>query len=131
MKKRNFSVIRIVWILQGVEEGRQVKDISHELEISDATHYNWKAKYGGMEATDIRWLKGARGGKCPTEADVCRPFLGEPGSEGHDRQVALGPTEKCPLLAIFKEERGLSEPCRSSAQDHRGMRHSCRKRCVS
>ena len=28
-----------------------------EYGISDATYYNWKAKYGGMEASDIKRLK--------------------------------------------------------------------------
>jgi putative transposase len=30
-----------------------VKDICRELGISDATFYNWKAKYGGMEINDV------------------------------------------------------------------------------
>jgi putative transposase len=30
-----------------------VKDICREFGISDATFYNWKAKYGGIEALDI------------------------------------------------------------------------------
>lgn len=39
------------------EGGIAVKDICRELGISDATFYNWKAKYGGMEASDIAKLK--------------------------------------------------------------------------
>ena len=34
-----------------------VKDICREIGISDATFYNWKAKYGGMEASDVKRLK--------------------------------------------------------------------------
>jgi putative transposase len=34
-----------------------VKDICREYGISDATYYNWKSKYGGMEASDIKRLK--------------------------------------------------------------------------
>lgn len=34
-----------------------VKDVCREYSISDATYYNWKAKYGGMEASDIKRLK--------------------------------------------------------------------------
>ncbi|MBL7867235.1 MAG: transposase, partial [Flavobacterium lindanitolerans] len=33
------------------------KDISRELGISEATFYNWKAKYGGMEASDVAKMK--------------------------------------------------------------------------
>jgi len=34
-----------------------VKEVCREYGISDATYYNWKAKYGGMEIADIRKLK--------------------------------------------------------------------------
>lgn len=39
------------------EAGIPVKDISRELGISEATFYNWKAKYGGMEASDVSRMK--------------------------------------------------------------------------
>lgn len=34
-----------------------VKEVCREYSVSDATYYNWKAKYGGMEASDIKRLK--------------------------------------------------------------------------
>jgi putative transposase len=34
-----------------------VKDVCREHEISDATYYQWKSKYGGIEAADIRRLR--------------------------------------------------------------------------
>ena len=34
-----------------------VKDIAREMGISEATYYNWKAKYGGMEASDVAKMK--------------------------------------------------------------------------
>jgi putative transposase len=34
-----------------------VKDIARELEISPATFYQWKAKYGGMDANQLKRLK--------------------------------------------------------------------------
>jgi len=43
--------------LKEVEAGRLVKEVCREYGISDATYYNWKAKYGGMEASDIKRLK--------------------------------------------------------------------------
>lgn len=39
------------------EGGVPVKDISREMGISEATFYNWKAKYGGMEVSDVQKLK--------------------------------------------------------------------------
>lgn len=52
MKKR-FSESQIVGAIKKQESGIPVKDLCRELGISEATYYNWKAKYGGMEASDV------------------------------------------------------------------------------
>jgi len=57
MKRTRFSEHQILKALREVEGGRAVRDICREYGISDTTYYNWKAKYGGMEASDIRRLK--------------------------------------------------------------------------
>lgn len=57
MKKSRYSETQIVKILKEVETGKRVKDVCREYGIADATYYNWKAKYGGMEASDIKRLK--------------------------------------------------------------------------
>ncbi len=56
MKKR-FTETQIVGAIKKQEAGVAVKDICRELGISDATFYNWKAKYGGMEANDVARLR--------------------------------------------------------------------------
>lgn len=50
MKKSRYSENKIVKILKEVESGRLVKKVCREYGIPDATYYNWKAKYGGMES---------------------------------------------------------------------------------
>ena len=57
MKRSRFSEHQIVRILKEVEGGRTVKEVCREYGFSDATYYNWKAKYGGMEASDIKRLR--------------------------------------------------------------------------
>lgn len=57
MRKTRFTETQIVKILKEVEGGRQVKEICREYGISDATYYNWKSNYGGMEASDVKRLK--------------------------------------------------------------------------
>jgi|TARA_B110000263_G_C15216034_1_gene467573 putative transposase len=57
MKKTRYSESQIVKTLQEVEGGRNVKAICREYSIPETTYYNWKSKYGGMEASDIKRLK--------------------------------------------------------------------------
>jgi len=57
MRKSKFSELQIVRILKEVQGGRLVKDVCREHGISDATYYQWKSKYGGMEASDIQRLR--------------------------------------------------------------------------
>ena len=56
MKKR-FTESQIVAAIKKQQAGIAVKDICREIGISDATFYNWKAKYGGMEASDVKRMK--------------------------------------------------------------------------
>ena len=55
--KEQIQQHQITAILKTVKAGRTVKDVGRGHEISDATYYQWKSKYGGMEAADIRRLR--------------------------------------------------------------------------
>lgn len=57
MKKSKFSEQQIIAILKAVEAGRTVRDVCREHQVSEATYYKWKTKYGGMEAADIKRLR--------------------------------------------------------------------------
>ena len=57
MKKTRFTETQIVSVLKQHEAGKPTKELCRELGISEATFYNWKSKYGGMEAADVKRLK--------------------------------------------------------------------------
>ena len=57
MKKSRFSETQIVSILKQADAGMAVKDLCRKAGISVATYYQWKSKYGGMEASDLKRVR--------------------------------------------------------------------------
>ena len=57
MQKSKFTESQIVAAIKKQESSVPVKEISRELGINQATFYNWKAKYGGMEVSDVKKMK--------------------------------------------------------------------------
>jgi putative transposase len=57
MKKTRFTETQIVAILKKQEAGIKTSDLCREYGISDATFYNWKAKYGGLEVKEVKRLR--------------------------------------------------------------------------
>jgi putative transposase len=57
MKKSRYSEEQIIGILKQHEEGVKTADLCREDGISDATLYNWKSKYGGMDVSEAQRLR--------------------------------------------------------------------------
>lgn len=57
MRKSKFSEHQIVGMLKQHEAGSKVVDICRENGISVSTFQNWKAKYGGLDANQLKLLK--------------------------------------------------------------------------
>jgi putative transposase len=57
MKKSKFTETQIVGILKQYDQGVSVADLCREHGVSTATLYNWKAKYGGLDASQLKRIK--------------------------------------------------------------------------
>ena len=57
MKRSKFSESQIVAILKQVEAGMKVADVCREHGISMPTYYNWKSRYGGLGASELKRIK--------------------------------------------------------------------------
>jgi len=57
MKKSRHTEEQIIGYLKQVEAGIPIKDMCRTVGVSEATFYNWRAKFGGMDVADARRLK--------------------------------------------------------------------------
>jgi len=58
MKRSRFTQEQIIGVLKEHQAGALASDLCRKHGISDATFYTWRSKYGGMEVSDARKLKG-------------------------------------------------------------------------
>jgi putative transposase len=57
MRQSRFKEEQIIGVLKQAEAGMKTTEICRQQGISSATYYKWKAKYGGLEVSEVRRLR--------------------------------------------------------------------------
>jgi len=58
MKRSRFTEEQIIRILKEGELGGKIDELCRRHNLSRATYYSWRSKYGGLEVSELRRLKG-------------------------------------------------------------------------
>jgi len=57
MVRKKYTEEQIIAVLREGEAGAKVADLCRKYGMSDATYYNWKAKYAGLTVSELKRLK--------------------------------------------------------------------------
>jgi len=83
--KKRFSEEQIIGFLQQAEVGMPIKELCRQHGFSDASFYNWRAKFGGMSVPDAKRLK-----ELEAENAKLKRLLAESILDAEALKVALG-----------------------------------------
>ena len=89
MKRSRFTQEQIIGVLKEHQAGASASELCRKHGISDATFYTWRSKYGGMEVSDARKLRGL---------------------EDEDARLKKLLAESMLDVSTLKEMRAMSEP---------------------
>ncbi|WP_132081885.1 IS3 family transposase [Sinorhizobium americanum] len=129
MKKQRFTEEQIIAVLKEQEVGAKVADLCRKHGISEATFYNWKAKYGGMEASEAKRLKALEEENAKLKKLLAEQMLDAAALRELLGKKMVGPAAKREAVAHLKAVMGLSErrACQIISADRKTVRYrSCR-----
>ena len=75
MKRARFTEDQIIGVLKEHEAGAKTADLARKHGVSEATLYNWKAKYGGMEVSEAKRLRMLEDDNCKLKKLLAESML--------------------------------------------------------
>ncbi|WP_456816428.1 IS3 family transposase [Bradyrhizobium sp. USDA 4508] len=129
MKRARFTEEQIIAVLKEHGAGATTADLARKHGVSEATIYNWKAKFGGMEASEAKRLKSLEDENAKLKKLLAEQMLDAAALRELLFKKMVGPAAKRAAVAHLKAVMGLSErrACTIVDADRRMVRYrSCR-----
>src|SRR5579864_8745387 len=109
MRRSRYSEEQIIGILREQEAGAATSEVCRRHGISDATFYKWKAKYGGMEVSDAKRLKGLEDENRRLKKLLAEAMLDNAALKDILGKKRLKPAARRAAVARVMEQHGLSQ----------------------
>jgi putative transposase len=74
VKAKQYTEEQIIAVLKEAEAGAKVSDLCRKYGMSDATYYNWKAKYSGLTVSELKRLKARSENRNSNRSSPNRPW---------------------------------------------------------
>ncbi|ASQ12560.1 IS3 family transposase [Sinorhizobium meliloti] len=125
MKKQRFTEEQIIGVLKEQETGVKAADLCRKHGISEATFYNWKAKYGGMEVSEAKRLKALEDENAKLKKLLAEQMLDVAALRELLGKKMVGPAAKREAVTHLKVTMGLSErrACQIISADRKTVRY--------
>ncbi|QIQ85797.1 IS3 family transposase [Erythrobacter sp.] len=125
MKRKRFSEEQIIGVLKEAEAGAKTADLARRHGVSEATIYNWKAKYGGLEVSEARRLRELESENAKLKRLLADAMLDNVALKDLLFKKVVTPAAKREAAAHLQACHGMSErrACRVIDADRKSVRY--------
>lgn len=113
MKAKRFAENQIIGVLKEAEAGAKTKELYRKHALSEATFYNWKAKYAGMTVSEAGATEGAGSREQQAEEATGGLQSGQGSADGSSGPKMLSPQAKREAVSMLTTELdfGVTRAC--------------------